>query len=199
MFRQENLCLNEPSNSPFSHWTPPRCGWCKINVDGVVFKELGSCGVGVVIRNEEGLLMGAMSKRMELPLKVLEAETWAVQEGIQLAWELGLREVIIEGDAQGVIKALQNFKVCPWPMQKVVEGFLQGLSCFKAWSASHVRKGGNEAAHLMAKMAKSLSTCKIWVEDIPPIIVDQVLKDVTNMFSVLVNWKVIQVSYQRKK
>ena len=79
VFRQENLCLNEPSNPPFSHWTPPRCGWYKINVDGVVFKELGSCGVGVVIRNEEGLLMGAMSKRMELPLKVLEAETWAVQ------------------------------------------------------------------------------------------------------------------------
>ena len=50
-----------------------------------------------------------------------------------------------------------------------------------------MRRGGNEASHLMAKMAKSLSTCKIWVEDIPPIIVDQVLKDVTNMLSVLVN------------
>ena len=48
-------------------------------------------------------------------------------------------------------------------------------------------------------MAKTLSTCKIWVEDIPPIIVDQVLKDVTNMFSVSVNWKVIQVSYKKKK
>ena len=152
-----------------------------------MFKESGSCGVGVVIRNEEGLLMGAMSKRVELPLKALEAEARAVQEGIQLAWELGLREVIIEGDAQVVIKALQNFEVCPWPMQKVVEGSLQSLSCFKAWSASHVCRCGNEAAHLMAKMAKTLSTYKIWVEDIPPIIVDQVLKDVTNMFSVSVN------------
>ena len=50
-----------------------------------------------------------------------------------------------------------------------------------------MRRGGNEAAHLMAKMVKSLSTCTIWVEDIPPIIVDQVLKDVTNMLSVSVN------------
>ena len=72
-------------------------------------------------------------------------------------------------------------------MQKVVEGSLQSLSCFKAWSASRVRRCGNEAAHLMAKMVKTLLTCKIWVEDIPPIIVDQVLKDVTNMFSVSVN------------
>ena len=186
-FRQENLCLKEPSKLPKSHWSPPRCGWYKINVDGAVFKESGSCGVGVVIRNEEGLLMGAMSKRVELPLKALEAEALAVQEGIQLAGELGLREIIIEGDSQVVIKALQNFESCPWPVQKVVEGSLQSLSYFKAWSASHVRRCGNEAAHLMAKMAKTLSTCKIWVEDIPPNIVDQVLKDVTNMFSVSVN------------
>ena len=66
------------------------------------------------------------------------------------------------------------------------EGTLQSLSCFKAWTASHVRRSGNEAGHLMAKMAKTLSTCKIRVEDIPPIIVDQVLKDVTNMYYVSV-------------
>ena len=122
-------------------------------------------------------MMGAMSKWVELPLKVLEVESWAAQEGVQLAWELGLREIIIEGDAQVVITASRNPKSCSWPIQKVVEGSLQSLSCFKAWTASHLRKSGNEVA---------LSTCKIGVEDIPPIIVDQVLKDVTNMYSVSV-------------
>ena len=185
-FRQENQSLSKPSKSPKSQWSLPRCGWYKINVDVAVFKESRSCGVGVVIRNEGGLMMGSMSKRVELPLKALEAEARAVQEGVQLAWELGLREIIVEGDAQVVIKALQNFETCPWPIQKVVEGSLLSLSCFKAWIASRVSKNGNEVAHLISKMAKTLSDCKIWVEDTPPIIADQVLKDVTNLYSILV-------------
>ena len=120
-FQQENICLNEPSKPPKSHWSPPRCGWYKINVDGAVFKELGSCGVGVVIRNEDGLLMGAMSQA-----------GGAAAKGTRCKGLGSAREIIIEGDTQVVIKALQNFEACPWPVQKVVEGSLQSLSYFKA-------------------------------------------------------------------
>ena len=109
-----------------------------------------------------------------------------MQEGLQLTWELGLREIIIEGDAQAVIKALQNPKTCPWPIQKVVEGAMLSSSCFKVWIASHVGRNGNEAVHLMAKMAKSLLDCKIWVDDTLPIIADQALQDVTNLYHVSV-------------
>ncbi|XP_075665990.1 uncharacterized protein LOC142635793 [Castanea sativa] len=119
-------------------------------------------------------------------LKALETEARAMQEGVQLAWELGLREIIIEEDARVVIKALLNPESCPWSIQKIIEGCLQRLSCFKAWIASHVSKKGNVAAHVMARMAKSIVDCKIWVEDTPPIIADQVLKDVTNLYHVSV-------------
>ena len=70
-----------------------------------MFEESGSCGIGVVTRNERGLLMGEMSKKLDIPLGALEVEAKAFEEGILLAGDLGLGKIVLEGDVKLVTDA----------------------------------------------------------------------------------------------
>ena len=113
-------------------WKPSREGWYKVNVNGAVFSDSGSCGVGVVIRNEKGQLMGALSKRIQLPLRPLEVEAKAMEEGIQLAKDLSLKEIIIEGDAKQVVMAVTDVGTAPSSISKAIEGVRLWLQHFKS-------------------------------------------------------------------
>ena len=79
-----------------------------MNTDGAVFRETRSCGIGVVVRNEKGQIMGALCRRLELPLRALEAEAKVVEEGIQFARDLGLDQIVIECDSQVVVNSFCN-------------------------------------------------------------------------------------------
>ncbi|XP_075633851.1 uncharacterized protein LOC142606373 [Castanea sativa] len=166
--RQDDIPKANPPHTTLATWSPPRQGFYKLNVDGATFKDFGYCGIGAVIRNDRGQVMGAMCKRTELPLKALETEAVAVEKGILLAWDLGLKDIVIESDSMVVTSAFSKATSPPWSIQKVLEGTHQSLSWFNNWSVAHFNRNGNRAAHMLARSAKSVLGSVIWVEDTPP-------------------------------
>lgn len=135
----------------------------------------------VVIRNERGQMRGAMSKKLELPLGALEIEAKAAEKGIRLASELGLSPIIIEGDSQIVMNAISSPDPPPSSIKKVIEGIKSWLLHSRDWKSNAVRRSCNVAAHRWARHAKLVSECIIWVEDTPPILDYQILKDITHL------------------
>ena len=143
--------------------------------------ERGQCGIGVVVRNDKGQIMGALSKTLWYPLEALVAEAKVAETGIIFSWELGLREIILEGDSQIVMNAIASQDPGPIQIQQLVTGIKSWVPKFRAWKTSFTHREGNKAAHLMAKHAKQIFECTIWVEDIPPIIISQVLNDISDL------------------
>jgi len=47
-----------------------------------------------------------MSKMIDLPLQALAMEVKVVEEGVLLAWDLSLKNIIVESDAQMVVNSL---------------------------------------------------------------------------------------------
>ena len=128
-FRQVTAVKVPRRESMQERWKPPPHGWYKINIDGATFKDEGHSGLGIIVRNDRGEIMGALSKRIRFPLGALEAEAKAAECGVIFAWELGLREVIIEGDSQVVIHALSTEQPAPLSIQQLISGTRDGPRC----------------------------------------------------------------------
>jgi len=50
-----------PTTTPASCWRPPDQDYVKINFDGALFSKENQAGIGVVIRNEAGLVLASLS------------------------------------------------------------------------------------------------------------------------------------------
>ena len=66
-------------------WIPPTTLCLKFNVNAVVFAELHSVGVGIIAQDWNGRFVVAMCKKIQASLGPLEAESKAVEVGLQFA------------------------------------------------------------------------------------------------------------------
>ncbi|XP_023886377.1 uncharacterized protein LOC111998512 [Quercus suber] len=89
-------------------WRPPISDFYKANYDGALLEELGEAGLGFVIRNEKGEVMGSLAEKINKPDSVEVLEALATRRAVLFAVELGLQRVVFEGDSETVFKALSG-------------------------------------------------------------------------------------------
>ena len=109
----------------------------------------------------------------------LDVEAKAIEEGIIFARELSLKKVILESDAQVVVKSLIEKSMAPSSIIMVIEGAKMSLRGFDSWVVNHIYRNKNSATHIMAQNARFVSDVNVLVEDTPPVIEQQILYDVS--------------------
>ena len=123
----------------------------KFNFDGALFKETDSVGLGVIIRNDLGLVMAASTQVIPLPTSVETVEVLAARNAICLARELQFNKVIIEGDSEVVIKSLNSSNVSSTSFGHIVLDIKIFSTTFSEISFFHTRRQGNIVAHSIAR------------------------------------------------
>ena len=73
-----------------------------------MFLESDQAGIGVVVRNQAGQVMAALSKRIQKPDSAKILEALAGQRAVQFILELGFKQPVFKGDLEVIIKALDN-------------------------------------------------------------------------------------------
>ena len=131
----------------------------------------------MVIRNSEGGVMASLSQQIPLPTIVAQVEALAARRAVEFAQELGFTRVIIEGDSESICKDLSN----PSP-SLALHGLLirdahELALSFTSITFAQISRQGNIVAHSLARMAILSQSLNVWMEDVPPNILQFVQAD----------------------
>ncbi len=82
---------------PQNKWKPPSVSAFKVNFDATLFNEQQWTGVGVIIRDGQGLPIAALCKRFSYLYSVDDAEALATREALQFSVEIGFQISRLKG------------------------------------------------------------------------------------------------------
>lgn len=98
---------HEDANLYRRRWQKPLEGWYKLNVDGAMVIGSSKAGCGGVLRNNRGEWIVGYVKEIGF-CDPYSAEEWAIFEGLKLAWDFGVKHLILESDARDLILRLEG-------------------------------------------------------------------------------------------
>lgn len=87
-------------------WCCPPGGFYKINWDVTINTYPNRMGVGVIIRNSEGRVIAALSIVKKETQEPAVGEATAALLAMEFGRDIGVMDVILEGDSLQVIKAI---------------------------------------------------------------------------------------------
>ncbi|KAI9169470.1 hypothetical protein LWI28_012764 [Acer negundo] len=135
-------------------WQLPVEGTYKVNSDAAIDKDRQAVGIGLVIRDHQGMVLMATSTQcIHARYGPLVAKAAAILRGVILAIETGLTPFVVETDALGVANLVKAGFAPSADIGLIIEGILFRLWNFGGETVVYVFRNANFVADTLSKMA----------------------------------------------
>ncbi|KAL5565829.1 hypothetical protein UlMin_028993 [Ulmus minor] len=183
-FLEANCRKGEPPKKAVaSPWQAPEVGFVKVNTDAAWCSNKKKFGLGSVIRDYSGKVLGSVAMPISSSVSVAVAESWALEKGASLARQMGFSAVILESDCLGVTNALDTKIVHDSDLSYVFDSIYEICNGFDMFKFSYTPRTGNQVAHSLARLALSLENVQIWPSGVPESLLPIVIADIQHVSS----------------
>ena len=110
-------------------------------------------GIGVVIRDNRGLVIASCSKVVHQVLGVCDVEAMATTWALSFAFDVGVKQAVLEGDSMAVISGLREDGMVLEPYGLLLEDVRILSQQFDELRYSHTKREGNSLAYSLARYA----------------------------------------------
>ncbi|KAK9208996.1 hypothetical protein WN944_001357 [Citrus x changshan-huyou] len=145
--------IGKQSSPMLTAWNPPQKGFYKVNVDATTNSEKQIAGLGAVIRDENGNVIAAAIKVSKFYGDVCFAEAEAVEWGLQVARNASIESLIVESDAQEIVKLVNTNRGCRSEIFWTISDVQNMLKNFSSVCVQYANRSCNAIAHSLAKLA----------------------------------------------
>lgn len=136
-------------------WEPPPQNWVKCNTDGTWTAEANTCGVGWVLRNEEGKVLWLGSRALPKIKTVLETELEALRWAVLSISNFNYKRVAFESDSQQVVSLMTEGTLLPH-LEPIVQDIRRLIQQFEEVKFMFINREGNRVADRTARESLSL-------------------------------------------
>lgn len=127
-------------------------------------------GLGIIVRDEKGFFLAALSKQLRIDVSPVVAETLAALHAVMFCIEQGYSKAWFEGDALQVVKEVNSEFPCDTMHGHLIEAIKDGLQGLHQIRFTHVKREANDVAHELAVGARTHVIDTIRWTSIPPCI-----------------------------
>ena len=155
-------------------WDKPPMGWAKLNSDRSALGNPGRTGGGGVIRDHDGKWLKGYAQPLGSTNSCMD-ELWALRDGLLLAKDMGLNNLIIELDALSVV-LLMNNNTPNLTLEPLLNDCRNLVREIPDKQIMLIFREANQFADAMAKLGVSCATSFV-VFLYPPLVVERILVD----------------------